>query len=85
MWLLSQLSKATSTRPSEIVDVDDPWAGYQFDQAVLYVGRYIQSRLDELDKNGRPVYSLNDLLDDAQENCPIDDMRRIQGIVVEKR
>jgi hypothetical protein len=82
---LSLLCKATGQRPSEIVAVEDEWAAYQFDQAVMFVGRYIHNKLNELDKNGKPLYDIEDLLGDKQSDNPADDLKHIQGIVVEKR
>lgn len=85
MWSLSLLCKTTGQRPSEVVDIDDDWAAYQFDQAVMFVGRYIHNKLNELDKTGKPLYDIDDLLGDKQSGNPTDDLRHIQGVVVEKR
>jgi hypothetical protein len=85
MWSLSLLAKATRTRPSKIVGVDDEWAAYQFDQAVMFVGRYIYGKLNELDDKGKPLYEIDDLLDDKTVGASIDELAHIQGIVVEKR
>jgi hypothetical protein len=86
MWHLSLLSKTTGTRPSEIVGIDDEWAAYQFDQAVIFVGRYVHSKTNELDRDGKPLYDINDMLGDRQrQDNPVEELEHIQGIVVEKR
>jgi hypothetical protein len=86
MWHLSLLAKTTGTRPSEIVGIDDTWAAYQLDQAVIFVGRYIHSKANELDRDGKPLYDIDDLLGDGQHiDNPIEELEHIQGIVVEKR
>lgn len=77
MWTLYCQSKATNQRPSEIVNVRQLdielsgmesewsgwWAGYQFDNAVLYFGSYIENKLTETDKEGKPTYRLEDFLE----------------------
>ena len=45
-------------RPSEVVGIDDPWAAYQFDMAVAQFGAWVEGKLNERDKSGKPVNSL---------------------------
>lgn len=54
------------------------WAAYQFDNAVTFFGTYIENRLNELDKEGKPIYKLEDFLED-------DEKRRIDQSLEEAR
>ncbi len=62
-------------RPSEVIGVDDPWAAYQFDLAVAQFGAWVEGKLSERDKKGKPVTSLAKLLGDetarSQEYAPV--------------
>jgi len=51
----------------------------------MFVGRYIYGKLNELDDKGKPLYEIDDLLDDKTVGASIDELAHIQGIVVEKR
>lgn len=45
----------------------------QFDRAVSWFGRYVESKLSELDKDGKPLHTLDELLDtdtDTAFNTP---------------
>ncbi len=37
------------------------WCGWQFDTTVLLFGRWVESKLQERDKKGRPVHTLKEL------------------------
>ena len=41
--------------PSKLLSVDHPYLAYDLDMAVTYLGKTVQSRLDERDKKGKPV------------------------------
>lgn len=62
------MSTAYGRRPSELVpiDADDDWTAYQLDSAVLTFGRWVENRLAERDKKGRPKYGIKDLLRDLE-------------------
>jgi hypothetical protein len=72
MWALWCLQKDTHRPASQILGInqwalettglDGWWAGLQLDRAVSWVGRYIESKLSEIE-DGEPVHSLSDLLD----------------------
>lgn len=47
--------------------LDGWWAAVQFDRAVSWFGRYIESKLSEYE-DGEPVYSLDELLDATPEH-----------------
>lgn len=58
-----------------LVGVPDPWAAYQFDMAVAQFGTWVENKLQERDKAGKPKHALAGLLDDApasaQQFAPI--------------
>lgn len=87
MWKLSQLAEKAAKRPSDIVGIDDEWAAYQFDQAVIFVGVYINNKLNELDEEGKPIYTLGELLTDQSTRIvnPVVELAGIQGIKVDRR
>ena len=64
VWNLHSLSVTYSQRPSAVVGVDDPWAAYQFDMAVGQFGAWVENRLAERDKAGKPKHTLEGLLAD---------------------
>ena len=75
MWNLHSLSVTYHRRPSEVIGVDDPWAAYQFDMAVAQFGAWVEGKLSERDKAGKPKHSLAKLLGDeaaqVQECAPV--------------
>ncbi len=74
-------------RPSSFIGLRaDSWAAYQLDVATLTVGRWIDSKLAETTKDGKPVHRLVDLL----SNKPAagqgsDGFRSVTGMVTERR
>jgi hypothetical protein len=66
LWRLYCLSTSYGRRPSEILGVDDEWAAYQLDDAVTYLGRWVESKLSERDWRGKPRYTLAYLLQDRE-------------------
>jgi len=56
------MGSAFGTLPSQILGLDDPWAAYQLDVAVLNLGTWVESELEKRDKQGRPKRSLETLL-----------------------
>ena len=83
MWKLSQLAEKAAKRPSEIVGIDDEWAAYQFDQAVVFVGVYINNKLNEIDDKGKHIHSIGDLLADRVVD-PASDLKNVHGISIVK-
>jgi len=75
VWNLHSLSVTYHRRPSEVIRVDDPWAAYQFDMAVAQFGAWVEGKLNERDKAGKPKHSLAKLLGDeaaqVQEYAPV--------------
>jgi hypothetical protein len=76
------MSTAYGRRPSELVpiDADDDWTAYQLDSAVLTFGRWVENRLAERDKKGRPKYGIKDLL---REHRTVPSGPRTEGTVPE--
>lgn len=58
-------------RPSSFLGLDaDSWEAFQLDMATLTVGRWIDSKLSERDKQGKPIHRLQDLLrEDAEQGA----------------
>lgn len=54
-----------SQRPSAVVGVADEWAAYQFDLAVGQFGAWVEGKLSERDKAGKPKHTLAALLEDG--------------------
>lgn len=52
-------------RPSALVGVTDEWAAYQFDMAVAQFGAWVEGKLSERDKKGKPKHTLGALLGDT--------------------
>lgn len=82
VYRLYLISQTTNQRPSDLLNlkpvtarkwggIPDRWALLLFDDAVLYAGRYVDSKLHELDAKGRLVYSLETLLS-TQKHTPND-------------
>jgi len=59
---VDELGKRYGQRPSSFLGVDDEWAAYQLDVAALTLGRWVDAKLSERDKAGRPTHRLLDLL-----------------------
>jgi hypothetical protein len=90
MWAIWCLQKDTQKPASEIVGVrewiqdefgfDGWWEALQFDRAVSWFGRYMESALMEIDDKGNHVHSLRELLEDDDERWKMtgDDIRQLQ-------
>lgn len=69
----SQLLNLTAWVKREFGDWRDGWwECYQLDRAVSWFGRYVENKLSELDKDGNPIYTLEELLTDkdTRTNSP---------------
>ena len=69
----SQLLNLTAWVQREFGDWRDGWwECYQFDRVVSWFGRYVENRMNELDKDGHPIYTLEELLTDkdTRTNSP---------------
>lgn len=73
-------------RPSRIVGVRDEWAAYQFDLAVAQFGAWVEGKLGERDKAGKPKHTLGALLGDeaardrqyASLNIDVSQLRKVR-------
>ena len=73
-------------RPSRIVGVRDEWAAYQFDLAVAQFGSWVEGKLGERDKAGKPTHTLGALLGDeaardrqyASLNIDVSQLRKVR-------
>lgn len=59
------LSETYGQRPSAYLGLAaDSWEAYQLDVATLQLGRWAESKLSEHRKDGRPLHTLEELLDE---------------------
>lgn len=49
----------------------DRWTALQFDSAVMVFGRHVTNRLNEVDKEGKPIWTLDRLLDMPKSKAEI--------------
>lgn len=58
----------------------DPfYTAFLFDHAVTWFGRYIESKLSEHDKKGKPLNTLDELLQDTGPDDTIMNIKRLFG------
>lgn len=57
MWLLYNQGTTWGERPSRLSNIDDEWAAYQFDAAVLGFGREIERRIADGKRTADDVLS----------------------------
>ena len=56
------MAQAYGRRPSAVLGIKEAWAAYQFDSAVLTLGRWVENRLAEHHKDGTPKWTIEHLL-----------------------
>ena len=56
------MAQAYGRRPSAVLGIKEAWAAYQFDSAVLTLGRWVENRLAEHHKDGTPKWTFEPLL-----------------------
>lgn len=62
------MAVAYGTRPSSLLGYEPTlWVAWQFDATVLLFGRYVEAKLSERNKQGKPVHKLANLLRPYQE------------------
>lgn len=87
----------TGQRPSELIGVEDEWAAYQFDSAVVLVGTAIEGAAQEMEKRGsddnprwEPKYTMKQLLDEdfrlplAEDEGDFDELVGAHGIIFDE-
>lgn len=63
LWELDALAQRYGQRPSSFLGLEPTgWAAYQVDVAALTLGRWVDGKLSERDKQGKPVHQLAALL-----------------------
>lgn len=63
LWVLHSLSASYGQRPSSFLSLSpQSWEAWQVDVVTLQAGRWIEGKLAERDKEGRPVWSIEKLL-----------------------
>lgn len=67
LWKLHSLSANYHRPPSSYLGIADNWTAYQFDLTVLELGLWVENKLAERDKHGKPKHTLHDLLTDRPE------------------
>lgn len=71
--------------PSEVLGLTPhSWQAWNLDISCLQLGRWIESKLNERNKNGKPVYRLADLLR-GHEQEPANEFASLKGFVSEVR
>lgn len=51
--------------PSQILNIHNPWMAYQIDESVLYFGRWVESKLNERDKKGKPKHTIDSIFNNS--------------------
>lgn len=86
MWKLHSLASAYGSRPSSYLGLPpDSWEAYQLDLAALEVGRWVEGKLNERDKQNRPKHHLEDLLSErpalTMHDLPVASAKTYQSAV----
>lgn len=56
MWELYVQAKTWNTRPSQLIDIDDPYVAYCVDEAVAMFGNTVSAELNDIyDKNPKKM------------------------------
>lgn len=80
---MDALGQRYGQRPSSFLGLDaESWEAFQFDMAVLTVGRWIDSKLAERDKQGKPIHRLQDLL--REDTGPDAEFRSLKSPALRK-
>jgi hypothetical protein len=64
LWELHQLGATYAQRPSSILGITDSWLAYQIDVVTLRLGTWVEGKLEERDKEGKRIHTLDELLRD---------------------
>jgi hypothetical protein len=63
MWTLYNRCQTFQQSPSGTIGIRaNPWLAWQFDNAVFTFGRWVDSKLNERDKKGKPKHKIEALL-----------------------
>jgi len=82
---LDELGRRYGQRPSSFLGLPpDSWQAFQFDLATWTVGRWIDGKLAERDKQGHPLHRLQDLLRDAPQGQDTGGFRSLKHMAAKK-
>ncbi len=56
------MAQAWGTRPAELLGIAEPWWAWMTDRATLALGVYVESKLAETDKRGKPRWTVEQIL-----------------------
>lgn len=54
--MLWTTARDLSQKPSDLIGIEDTYTAFEFDAAVTALGRYVDNKLEQRDKNLKPVY-----------------------------
>lgn len=78
--MLHSLASTYGQRPSHWLGLaPESWEAYQFDVAALRLGRWVEGKLSETDKQGKPKHRLDALLDDEPRKPAKEQFRSFAG------
>jgi hypothetical protein len=73
-------SKTYNRTPSDLLGIRHPWVAWQLNNATLYLGTWIENKLNKKDKKGRPIHKIESLLESRKPQAVnIKAMRAIIG------
>lgn len=78
------MARRYGQRPSAILGLADEWAAYQLDAVALTLGRWVEGKLSERTKDGRPVHRLATLLGLADPAVQAGQFRSLRGMGLKK-
>lgn len=60
--MLYEQAKRYGRTPAALMGVRNAWLSWMFNRAVWMFGAWVDGRLSERDKDGKPLYSLGELM-----------------------
>lgn len=65
MWQLYQRTNQQRANPADEIGLpsDEKWLRWMFNNAVFTLGRWVENKLAERDRDGKPVHRIERLLD----------------------
>jgi hypothetical protein len=85
------MGQAYGQKPSDLLGIEDPWAAFQLDMACLSFGTWVESKLSETNKKGKPKHQLSTLLmplpreeDEGKRGAPASGFRSLSSQTTRK-
>lgn len=79
------MAQTYGARPSSLLGFEpSDWTGWQFDNAVMFFGRWVEAHLEERDKQGKPVHKIENLLKPYREAQAEPQYASLRGLVTRK-